>query len=72
MSYGWNAGDIVAASRLNIKLIQSVRNVGGAKDYFQELASELYGLLRALEDISDISSVRDNEESYEHEEKGED
>ncbi|KAH8654461.1 hypothetical protein BGZ60DRAFT_154674 [Tricladium varicosporioides] len=56
MSFGWSAGDIAAAVRLVNKIIQSVGNTGGAREHFQELESELKGLLRALHEISDLTS----------------
>ncbi|KAH6667677.1 hypothetical protein B0J14DRAFT_169503 [Halenospora varia] len=55
MSFGWSAGDIVTAIALTNKVISSVRSVGGSREHFQELESELAGLLRALNDIHAIS-----------------
>ncbi|KAH6667579.1 hypothetical protein B0J14DRAFT_659031 [Halenospora varia] len=56
MSFGWSAGDIAAAVKLVNKIIHSVSNAGGAREHFQELESELKGLLRALHEISDLTS----------------
>jgi hypothetical protein len=59
MSFGWSAGDIVSAIRLVNKIINSVGNVGGAREHFQELQSELCGLLQALTEISVFASIPD-------------
>ncbi|KAF4624899.1 hypothetical protein G7Y89_g13272 [Cudoniella acicularis] len=56
MSFGWSAGDIASAIKLVNKIIQSVSNAGGAREHFQELESELRGLLRALHEISNLTS----------------
>jgi hypothetical protein len=55
MSAGWDPGDITQAVKLAHKIIKSVSSVGGARDDFQELQSELRGLLRALNEISDLT-----------------
>jgi hypothetical protein len=57
MSFGWSAGDVVAAVNLVNKIIKSVSSSGGAREHFQELESELCGLLRALNEISDLTSL---------------
>jgi len=57
MSFGWSAGDIVAAINLVNKIIKSVSSVGGAREHFQELESELDGLLKALNEIGELSSL---------------
>jgi hypothetical protein len=59
MSFGWSAGDIVSAIKLVNKIITCVNNAGGAREHFQELDSELGGLLRALSEISDLASAPD-------------
>ena len=55
MSFGWGAGDIVAAINLVSKIIRSISSVGGAREHFQELESELGGLLKALNEIAYIT-----------------
>lgn len=57
MSFGWSAGDIVAAIKLTSQVITSVQSVGGARDSFQELVSELHGLSRALNEIADLAAT---------------
>jgi hypothetical protein len=56
MSFGWSAGDIVAAANLVNRIIKSVGNVGGAQEHFQELETELLSLSRALHEISVLTS----------------
>jgi hypothetical protein len=57
MSFGWSAGDIFAAINLVNKIIKSVGNTGGAREHFQELESELGGLLRALNEIAELANL---------------
>lgn len=57
MSFGWSAGDIVAVINLVNRIIRSVSSAGGAREYFQELESELGSLLRAVNEISDLASL---------------
>jgi hypothetical protein len=57
MSFGWSAGDVIAAIDLVIKIIKSVDSAGGAREHFQELQSELSALMRALNEISDLTSL---------------
>jgi hypothetical protein len=57
MSFGWSAGDIVAAINFVSKIIRSVSSVGGAREHFQELESELGGLLKALNEIAELTSM---------------
>lgn len=59
MSFGWSAGDIVAAISLVNRIISSIRNIGRAREHFQELVSELDGLQRALEEISSLANATD-------------
>jgi len=59
MSFGWSAGDIVSAIALVNRIITCVSNAGGAREHFQELESELGGLLRALKEIAELTSVPD-------------
>lgn len=56
MSFGWSAGDIVAAANLVSRIIKSVGNIGGAREHFQELEAELLSLSRALHEISVLTS----------------
>ena len=48
MSFGWSAGDIVAAIRLVNRIITSFGNIGGSRKHFQELESELRDLSRVF------------------------
>jgi hypothetical protein len=57
MSFGWSAGDIVAAIRLVNRIITSFGNIGGSREHFQELESELRGLSRALNEISELAGI---------------
>jgi hypothetical protein len=57
MSFGWSAGDIVAAINLVNKIIKSVSSVGGAREHFQELESELGGLSKALNEIAELARL---------------
>jgi hypothetical protein len=57
MSFGWSAGDIVTAVSFVNKIVQCVRNTGGAREHFQELETELQALSRALHEISDLTNV---------------
>lgn len=59
MSFGWSAGDIVSAIKLVNKIVQCVGNIGGSREHFQELSSELHGLLRALDEISKLTRIHD-------------
>ncbi|KAN0096621.1 hypothetical protein V8E51_015426 [Hyaloscypha variabilis] len=59
MSFGWSAGDIISAIALVNRIIKCVGNAGGAQEQFQELESELDGLLRALKDIKEVTSLPD-------------
>lgn len=59
MSFGWSAGDIVAAIKLVNKVVQCVGNIGGSREHFQELSSELHGLLRALDEIANLIRIPD-------------
>ena len=56
MSFGWSAGDISAAIQLVNRIISSVSNIGGSRDDFQELQTELEGLRRALYEISQLAA----------------
>lgn len=56
MSFGWSAGDIVAAANLVNRIIKSVGNVGGSQEHFQELETELLSLSKALHEICVLTS----------------
>ncbi|KAH7312841.1 hypothetical protein BKA65DRAFT_516763 [Rhexocercosporidium sp. MPI-PUGE-AT-0058] len=56
MSFGWSAGDIVAAANLVNRIIKSLGNVGGAQEHFQELETELLSLSKALHEIRVLTS----------------
>ncbi|KAF8846426.1 hypothetical protein BDZ45DRAFT_609009 [Acephala macrosclerotiorum] len=55
MSFGWSAGDIVAAVTLVGNIISCVQTVGGSREHFQELAVELHGLEQALTDVAELT-----------------
>jgi hypothetical protein len=59
MSFGWSVGDIVAAISLVNRIITCVGNIGGSREHFQELESELRGLSRALNEISELARKPD-------------
>lgn len=59
MAFGWSAGDIISAISLVNKIINCVSNTGGAREHFQELDTELRSLLRALYEISALTSIPD-------------
>ena len=59
MSYGWSAGDIVAAISLVNRIITCVGGTRGSREHFQELESELRGLSRALKEISELARIPD-------------
>ena len=56
MSFGWSAGDIVAAIQFINKLILCVSSTAGSREDFQELESELQGLQRALKSIDTLAN----------------
>ena len=56
-SFGWSAGDVVATIALVNRVVQCISGTHNAQDHFQELLSELYGLSRALEDISRLTRI---------------
>jgi hypothetical protein len=59
MSSGWRAGDVVSAIALVNRIITSVGNAGGAREHFRELELELGGLLKALKEIAELTSLPD-------------
>lgn len=57
MSFGRGVGDIVSAIALVNRIVTCVRNVGGSREHFTELGSELGGLLKALKEIAELTSL---------------
>ncbi|KAJ5702298.1 hypothetical protein N7488_009846 [Penicillium malachiteum] len=55
MSFGWSAGDVAGAVKLIHSIVSSLRNTSGAREQFQELESELFGLERALKRIDSLT-----------------
>lgn len=56
MSFGWSAGDLVAAVKLIHDIVSCIRDVGGAREHFQELVTELQGLEKALDEINQLAT----------------
>lgn len=56
-SFGWSAGDIVATIALVNRLITCIGGAHNARDHFQELLSELQGLSRALDELSQLTQI---------------
>ncbi|CAM6004114.1 unnamed protein product [Sphagnum balticum] len=57
MSFGWSAGDVFSAIKLINNIICSVQSIGGARDSFQELVTELHGLEKALSELDDLAAM---------------
>ena len=55
MSFGWSASDIACAIKTINSLVSSIRDVGGAREQFQELESELCGLEKSLDGIAALT-----------------
>ena len=55
MSFGWSAGDLASAVKLINSIVTSLRSTSGAREQFQELETELFGLEHALEHIDSLS-----------------
>lgn len=60
MSFGFSAGDFVAAVKIIADLITCLKDVGGSRDDYQELIRELESLDRTLKHIDTISDPRAN------------
>ena len=56
MSFGWSAGDVVAAAKLINDIVSCIRDVGGAREHFRELVTELQGLKKALDEINELAT----------------
>lgn len=56
-SFGWSAGDILSTIALVNRVVQCIGGAHIARDHFQELLSELQGLSRALEEISELTKI---------------
>jgi hypothetical protein len=57
MAFGWSAGDVVSTIKLVKNIISCVQNIGGAREHFQELFTELQGLEKALSQISVLTAT---------------
>nr|WDW19289.1 hypothetical protein [Penicillium meliponae] len=55
MSFGWGAGDIATTIKLINAIVSSLRETSGAREQFQELETELFGLKRALKRIDSLT-----------------
>ncbi|PVI07738.1 hypothetical protein DM02DRAFT_580489 [Periconia macrospinosa] len=56
MSFGFSAGDFLAAGKLIHNIIQSLQDVGGAKSEYQELMRELRSLEKALQHLDNLQN----------------
>jgi hypothetical protein len=56
-SFGWSAGDIIAAINLVNRIRQCLCGANDAREHFQELDAELQGLSRSLDEISALSHM---------------
>ena len=54
MSFGWSAGDIVAAIQLVVKLAGALEDSAGSSSQYCEVIRELYSLERALLDVKNL------------------
>ena len=57
MSFGWSAGDVIAAIKLIRSAASSIQDTGGAREQFQELETELTGLERSLDGIAALTRM---------------
>ncbi|CZR69364.1 uncharacterized protein PAC_19264 [Phialocephala subalpina] len=57
MSFGWSAGDIVAALKLLHQISSAVRDSGGASSEFQDTLSFLYTLSRTLQHLNALQAT---------------
>lgn len=57
MSFGWSAGDVAGAVKVIHSIVKSLRNTSGAREQFQELETELFGLKRALRRIDSLAQL---------------
>lgn len=55
MSFGFSAGDFIAATKLIADVVSSLRDAGGAREDYQELVGELESLDRALQHVDKLS-----------------
>ena len=55
MSFGWSAGDLASVVKLINSIVTSLRSTSGAREQFQELETELFGLEHALEHIDSLT-----------------
>jgi len=61
MSFGFSAGDFLAAGKLIASVISSLPSVGGSASEYQELERELHGLQRALSEIEHLRGTPDQQ-----------
>lgn len=61
MSFGWSAGDVVSAIQLIHSIVSSLRSTSGAREQFQELETELFGLKSALKRVEALTKNADAE-----------
>lgn len=54
MAIGWSIGDIIACSQLTYKLIQALRDSGGAKTDYQDLINDLSSIHRTLLEVEQM------------------
>ena len=57
MSFGWSAGDIVAALKLLHQISSAVRESGGASSEFQDTLSFLYTLSQTLQHLNALQAT---------------
>ncbi|KAI0154205.1 hypothetical protein GGR57DRAFT_467543 [Xylariaceae sp. FL1272] len=65
MSFGFSAGDFVAALQLVGQVISALRDSGGSGAEYRELVGELYGLEKALLAVNQLETV-DQEQHVEY------
>jgi hypothetical protein len=54
MSFGFSAGDFIAAAKLIADIVSCLKRVGGAVTEYQELERQLFALERALDEIEHL------------------
>lgn len=61
MSFGWSAGDVLAACILIKDVVNSLSEASGARSSFQALAKELLALERAFMQVHVYCQTQDNQ-----------
>lgn len=56
MSFGFSAGDFIAAATLIIDVVKSLRSAGGSQEEYQELVRELECLNRVLQHVDKLQA----------------